>query len=59
MSDMTSEERERLLQYLREKYPEAVAAAARLRERAERLEPIPVTIQVGSARPAEDAIVIA
>ncbi len=52
MSDMTSEERERLLQYLREKYPEAVAAAARLRERAERLEPIPVTIQVGSERPA-------
>jgi len=59
MAHQTDEELERLLREVQERYPEAVAAAARLRERAERLEPIPVTIQVGSERPAEDAIVIA
>ena len=50
---MDNEELERLLNEVKEKFPEAATRAKRLMERAGKLDPISITIQVGSERPAE------
>jgi hypothetical protein len=59
MSDLTNEELERLLNEVKEKFPEAAARAKRLMERARTLEPISITIEVGSEQPAEDEVYLA
>ena len=59
MPNPSNEDYERLLQELEEKFPGVREAARRRMERARTLEPIPITIQVGSEQPAEDEVLLA
>lgn len=59
MAHLTDEELQRLLAELNERFPEAVERAARLREHARTLDPLPVTLQVGTEEAADDEVYLA